>query len=71
MARNEVDCYSAYEKRSETLSKLHGMTFREAKLKRKEVVTTMTTFSRLKVRDEVKAVNPLVLFKRMSIKKKK
>jgi len=46
------------------------MPFSEFKLKRTATVTTMACASKLKIRNEIKAVDPLILFKRISILKK-
>jgi len=70
MASSLVNCHLAYEKGTDLLSIFHGMRFSEVKFKRSEMITTMTTISKIKIRGEMKAVDPIVLLKRICVLKK-
>uniref|UniRef100_A0A1Y1KW86 Uncharacterized protein n=1 Tax=Photinus pyralis TaxID=7054 RepID=A0A1Y1KW86_PHOPY len=53
-----------------TLFHFHGMKFSAVKKRRSDCVITMKALNTMKVRDENRLVDPLILFKRISILKK-
>ena len=70
VAGKNVNCHDAYKVGTIMLSKLTGMKFSEIKYKRSDIVKTMKAQSSLKVRNVNKLIDPLILFKRISILKK-
>lgn len=70
VAGPDVNCDRAYEVGAESLAKFHGMKFSAVKFKKSECVITMKSANKIKVRDENRVVDPLILFKRISIIRK-
>ncbi len=63
VASNQVDHHVAHKKGTNLVSQLHGMRFSDVEFSRSTVVKTMKT-TKLKIRDENMAINPLIIFKR-------
>ena len=71
MASEEVDCYKAYKVGSILLSKYQRyMKYSEVKFKKSGCIKNMTFLSTIKVCNENRNVDPLILFERMLILKK-
>jgi len=70
VASADVNCDRAYKIGTKLLAEFHGMKFSEVKFKKSECVVTMKAANKMKVRDENRVVDPLILFKRISIIKK-
>ena len=67
VAREGINPHNAHEVGENLLSRFHGMPFADVKFKRSEMIKSMASASKIKIRDENRAVDPLILFKRISI----
>jgi len=65
-----VNGHRIYDVGDALLSKFHGIKFSEVKSERSDCIKNFSAHSKVKVRDENKTVDLLILFKRIAILKK-
>ena len=65
----DLNCYLAYDVGTNLLQQFHSMKFSKVKFQKSGCVLTLKSSTKLKVRNENRAVDLLILFKRISILK--